>query len=332
MVTENTTPNRGYQEPAVGNTLEVDVGRLIAALRAIDTDMASAMAAIVAKAGLSSPAFIGTPTAPTAAPGTDSGQLATTAFVKTALAALVGLAPEALDTIEELAAASESNSDLIDLLEAAVALKADAATTTASLAGKEDLLSAATSDNTLDDTDEVVYLTGTTRKRGTLAGLITSIFKTTRTIANGQFAAATFKLFNAAGTPRALSFITTALTADRTVTAADANMDLGLTTTAGFDARVPTAIAARARYDIGSYTLAWRNTQGQIAAGDIVAGSSLTAMAVRSGNALTPYGVIGGTGFGGVTSNDPMTGSWMFCGSAASNDNTYPGGLWKRIS
>ncbi|WP_313194510.1 hypothetical protein [Shinella zoogloeoides] len=227
MVTENTTPNRGYQEPAVGNTLEVDVGRLIAALRAIDTDVASALAAIVAKAGLNSPAFTGTPTAPTAAPGTDSGQLATTAFVKAALAALVGLAPEALDTIEELAAASESNSDLIDLLEAAVALKADAATTTAALVGKEDLLSAATSDSTFDDTDEVVYLTGTTRKRGALAGLITSIFKTTRTIANGQFAAATFKLFNGAGTPRALSIDATAMTANRKITMPDADVVLG---------------------------------------------------------------------------------------------------------
>ena len=138
MVTLNTTPNRGYQEPAVGNTLEVDVGRLIAALRAIDVDVADALAQIVAKAGLASPAFTGTPTAPTAAPGTDSGQLATTAFVKAALAALVGLAPEALDTIEELAAASENNSDLIDLLESAVALKADAAATTAALAGKAD--------------------------------------------------------------------------------------------------------------------------------------------------------------------------------------------------
>lgn len=138
MPTLNTTPNRGYQEPAVGNTLEVDVARLIAALRAIDADMAAAFAAIVAKAALASPAFTGTPTAPTAAPGTDTGQLATTAFVRAAIAALVGLAPGALDTIEELAAASENNSDLIDLLETAVALKADAAATLSALALKAD--------------------------------------------------------------------------------------------------------------------------------------------------------------------------------------------------
>lgn len=60
----------------------------------------------------------------------------------------------------------------------------------------------------------------------TLSNLVASIFKTTRTIANAQFAAATFKLFNAAGTPRALSFITTALTADRTITMPDADIDL----------------------------------------------------------------------------------------------------------
>lgn len=51
-------------------------------------------------------------------------------------------------------------------------------------------------------------------KKFTLANLISSIFKTARTIVNAQFDAASFKLFNAAGTPRALTIDTTALTAD----------------------------------------------------------------------------------------------------------------------
>ena len=127
------------------------------------------------------------------------------------------IADEAV-TLDKLA------SDVIGVVDA----KADAAATTAALAEKENLLSAATSDNTLDDTDEVVYLTGTTRKRGTLSGLISSIFKTSRTIANAQFAAASFKLFNAAGTPRALTFDTTALTADRKITMPNADIDLGV--------------------------------------------------------------------------------------------------------
>ncbi|RYC42874.1 phage tail protein [Pectobacterium zantedeschiae] len=50
-----------------------------------------------------SPAFTGTPTAPTAASGSNDTQLATTAFVKVAIAALVNGSPAALDTLQELA-------------------------------------------------------------------------------------------------------------------------------------------------------------------------------------------------------------------------------------
>lgn len=56
-------------------------------------------------APLASPAFTGTPTAPTAPAGTNSAQIATTAFVRAAIAALVGSSPAALDTLNELAAA-----------------------------------------------------------------------------------------------------------------------------------------------------------------------------------------------------------------------------------
>ncbi|KHS73817.1 hypothetical protein QT13_04240 [Pectobacterium brasiliense] len=50
-----------------------------------------------------SPALTGTPTAPTAASGSNDTQLATTAFVKAAVAALVNGSPAALDTLQELA-------------------------------------------------------------------------------------------------------------------------------------------------------------------------------------------------------------------------------------
>ncbi|MBN8292799.1 hypothetical protein JI664_12565, partial [Rhodobacter sp. NTK016B] len=62
-------------------------------------------AALDAKAPLSSPAFTDTPTAPTAAPGTNTTQLATAAFVQAAIAALLDSAPGTLDTLNELAAA-----------------------------------------------------------------------------------------------------------------------------------------------------------------------------------------------------------------------------------
>lgn len=61
--------------------------------------------AAAAYALLNSPAFTGVPTAPTAAQGTNTTQLATTAFVQAAIAALVNAAPGALDTLNELAAA-----------------------------------------------------------------------------------------------------------------------------------------------------------------------------------------------------------------------------------
>ncbi|ADU70711.1 phage tail protein [Pantoea sp. At-9b] len=50
-----------------------------------------------------SPELTGIPKAPTAAAGNNSTQLATTAFVTAALAALAGSAPAALDTLKELA-------------------------------------------------------------------------------------------------------------------------------------------------------------------------------------------------------------------------------------
>ena len=56
-------------------------------------------------APLASPALTGTPTAPTASEATNSTQIATTAYVKTAIGNLIDGAPAALDTLNELAEA-----------------------------------------------------------------------------------------------------------------------------------------------------------------------------------------------------------------------------------
>lgn len=56
-------------------------------------------------APLASPALTGTPTAPTASAGTNSTQIATTAYVSSAISALVNGAGAALDTLQELAQA-----------------------------------------------------------------------------------------------------------------------------------------------------------------------------------------------------------------------------------
>jgi hypothetical protein len=56
-------------------------------------------------APLASPSLSGVPLAPTATAGTNSTQIATTAYVTTAISNLVGGAGAALDTLQELAAA-----------------------------------------------------------------------------------------------------------------------------------------------------------------------------------------------------------------------------------
>ena len=61
---------------------------------------------------LTSPSLTGTPIAPTAAAGTDTTQLATTAFVQDAIELVVGAAPGALNTLAEIAASLNDDADL----------------------------------------------------------------------------------------------------------------------------------------------------------------------------------------------------------------------------
>lgn len=71
----------------------------------IISDITGLQALLDTKASLTSPAFTGTPTAPTASLDNNSLQIANTAFVKQAIDALVSGAPGALDTLQELATA-----------------------------------------------------------------------------------------------------------------------------------------------------------------------------------------------------------------------------------
>lgn len=70
-----------------------------------------------------SPALTGTPTAPTAAAGTNTTQIATTAFVAVALAGLVDSAPDALNTLNELAAALGDDPNFATTLTTAIGAK-----------------------------------------------------------------------------------------------------------------------------------------------------------------------------------------------------------------
>jgi len=71
------------------------------------SDLNNAATAItnLGAAPIDSPALIGTPTAPTATAGTNTTQVATTAFVAGEVAGIVDSAPATLDTLNELAAA-----------------------------------------------------------------------------------------------------------------------------------------------------------------------------------------------------------------------------------
>ncbi|MBH9625993.1 phage tail protein, partial [Escherichia coli] len=92
--------------------------------------------ALALKAPLASPALTGTPTAPTAAQTVNNTQIATTAFVKAAVAGLVGSSPEALDTLNELAAALGNDPNFATTITNALAGKQPLDATLTDLSGK----------------------------------------------------------------------------------------------------------------------------------------------------------------------------------------------------
>jgi hypothetical protein len=85
---------------------------------------AATQIALDAKAPLASPVFTGTPSVPTPAAGTNTTQIANTAFVQAALTALVDSSPAALDTLNELAAALGDDPNFATTMTNALALKA----------------------------------------------------------------------------------------------------------------------------------------------------------------------------------------------------------------
>ncbi|EHP5210601.1 phage tail protein, partial [Escherichia coli] len=87
------------------------------------------------KAPLNSPALTGTPTTPTARQGTNNTQIANTAFVMAAIAALVDSSPDALNTLNELAAALGNDPNFATTMTNALAGKQPKDATLTALAG-----------------------------------------------------------------------------------------------------------------------------------------------------------------------------------------------------
>ncbi|MCJ2953225.1 phage tail protein, partial [Escherichia coli] len=87
------------------------------------------------KAPLNSPALTGTPTTPTAPKGTNNTQIASTAYVMAAIAALVDSSPDALNTLNELAAALGNDPNFATTMTKALAGKQPKDATLTALAG-----------------------------------------------------------------------------------------------------------------------------------------------------------------------------------------------------
>lgn len=84
----------------------------------------------LADLNFASPELTGTPIAPTAAAGTNTTQIATTAFVGTGIANLVDSSPDALNTLNELAAALGDDANFSTTVTNSIATKAPLASPT----------------------------------------------------------------------------------------------------------------------------------------------------------------------------------------------------------
>nr|WP_072132716.1 tail fiber protein [Escherichia coli] len=150
------TPTSPTPEPGTNNTQIANAAFVYAAINALingapgtmDTlkEIAAAINndpnfsttinnALALKAPLASPALTGIPTAPTAAQGTNNTQIATTAYVRAAISALIGSSPEALDTLNELAAALGNDPNFATTMTNALAGKQPLDATLTALAG-----------------------------------------------------------------------------------------------------------------------------------------------------------------------------------------------------
>ena len=126
----------------VANVTDTEIGYLDGVTSAIQTQIdekltsstaASTYATITndnLKAPLASPALTGVPTAPTAAAATNTTQIATTAYVRGEVAALVNSAGSTLDTLGEIATALGNDANLSATLTTSIGLKAPLASPT----------------------------------------------------------------------------------------------------------------------------------------------------------------------------------------------------------
>lgn len=115
----------------VANVTDTEIGYLDGVTSAIQTQIDTKLASSTASSTYSpiaSPTFTGIPAAPTPTAGTNTTQLATTAFVKKAVDDLIDAAPGTLDTLNELAAAINDDASYAATISTALGNKQDKVT------------------------------------------------------------------------------------------------------------------------------------------------------------------------------------------------------------
>ena len=116
-------------ERANANAISAETSRAMVAEQsnseAIAAETNRAVAQEALRAPIESPAFTGAPQAPTPETSANDLRIATTAFVKAVVNALIDGAPETLDTLKEVADAIVEHREITDALNAAIGNKVD---------------------------------------------------------------------------------------------------------------------------------------------------------------------------------------------------------------
>lgn len=125
VLEDGSVPGTALEEAARSSSLSGD--EIVTRLEAQVGDTRLTASAIRGLVPFNSPAFTGNPTVPTQLAGNSSTRASNTEFVTdaiaTAIATLVGTAPVTLDTIQELSAFLQSESDLAAVLMTTLAAK-----------------------------------------------------------------------------------------------------------------------------------------------------------------------------------------------------------------
>jgi hypothetical protein len=177
----NTAAAIAWTKIATSSTVsEVELGYVAGVTSAIQAQIDAKLATATAAstyAPLASPALTGVPTAPTAAADTNTTQIATTAYVQTELTDLIGGAPGALDTLNELAAALADDASYSTTITTALAGKLPLAggTMTGAIAMGTSKITGMGTPTVSTDAATKGYVDGVTVAPSNLTGPITSV-------------------------------------------------------------------------------------------------------------------------------------------------------------